>query len=362
MLKGPQTAAVATDGSDPTGLPAGVEAAPRLAFPLRPRRRRQPAPPRRRASPLRPPRRHEPTSSPQCSRTATFRSRPGRVSSLSFEQFESKDPFKQQAEATADPDTDVETTTKPEEAITPGEDPKGPLGSADNPPLSTAAASAAPAHRAARARRAPRPPRAAADDDLRQRRRGDDREGQPFPAAQPTFEVVSIAKDGKSLQIGVAGGTLAGGGATVKLTLGKVLTLQNTADGSHLQAQAAHGRGLRAAYLEGLDRVKDVLVLPITTGVRADLRTEEGFGLIELLISIVMLNVGILALVAAFNSGALSIQRASQTATAATLAEKQMELYRAQQYSNVALEASLVTTAQGNATYTGDTGRTTPPR
>ena len=88
---------------------------------------------------------------------------------------------------------------------------------------------------------------------------------------------------------------------------------------------------------------------------RADLRTEEGFGLIELLISIVMLNVGILALVAAFNSGALSIQRASQTATAATLAEKQMELYRAQQYSNVALEASLVTTAQGNSTYTGDT-------
>ena len=54
-----------------------------------------------------------------------------------------------------------------------------------------------------------------------------------------------------------------------------------------------------------------------------------------------MLNVGILALVAAFNSGALSIQRASQTATAATLAEKQMELYRAQQYANVALEASL---------------------
>jgi Tfp pilus assembly protein PilE len=89
--------------------------------------------------------------------------------------------------------------------------------------------------------------------------------------------------------------------------------------------------------------------------VRARLRTEDGFGLIELLISIVMLTVGILALVAAFNSGALAIQRASQTATAATLAEKQMELYRAQQYANVALEASLVTTASGNATYAGDT-------
>ena len=89
---------------------------------------------------------------------------------------------------------------------------------------------------------------------------------------------------------------------------------------------------------------------------RADLRTEEGFGLIELLISIVMLNVGILALVAAFNSGALAIQRASQTATAATLAEKQMELYRAQQYANVALEASLRRRPpRRNATYTGDT-------
>ena len=89
--------------------------------------------------------------------------------------------------------------------------------------------------------------------------------------------------------------------------------------------------------------------------VRANLRTEDGFGLIELLISIVMLNVGILALVAAFNSGTLAIQRASQTATASTLAEKQMELYRAQIYANVALDASLTTTASGNATYNGDT-------
>jgi Tfp pilus assembly protein PilV len=89
--------------------------------------------------------------------------------------------------------------------------------------------------------------------------------------------------------------------------------------------------------------------------VKADLRTEDGFGLIELLIAIVMLNVGILALVAAFNSSSLAIQRASQTATAATLAEKQMELYRAQVYANVALDASLVTAASANATYAGDT-------
>lgn len=94
---------------------------------------------------------------------------------------------------------------------------------------------------------------------------------------------------------------------------------------------------------------------------RADLRTEDGFGMIELLIAIVMLNVGILALVAAFNSGALGIQRASQTATAATLAEKQMELYRAQIYANVALDAALTTTASGDATYAGDPALTGNP-
>jgi len=89
--------------------------------------------------------------------------------------------------------------------------------------------------------------------------------------------------------------------------------------------------------------------------VRANLRNEDGFGLIELLLAIVILNVGILALVAAFNSGALAIQRASQTATAATLTEKQMELYRAQIYANVALDAASTTTASGNTTYAGDT-------
>jgi type II secretory pathway pseudopilin PulG len=86
----------------------------------------------------------------------------------------------------------------------------------------------------------------------------------------------------------------------------------------------------------------------------ARLRTEDGFGLIELLIAIVMLNVGILALVAAFNSGSLAIQRASQASTAATLAEKQMELYRAQIYADVALDNSATTTAAGNSVYSSD--------
>jgi hypothetical protein len=59
--------------------------------------------------------------------------------------------------------------------------------------------------------------------------------GTPFPALQPTFVLVSIAGDGKSVEIGVAGGEYANGGKTLKLVLGKKITLQNTADGSRYE-------------------------------------------------------------------------------------------------------------------------------
>ncbi len=88
--------------------------------------------------------------------------------------------------------------------------------------------------------------------------------------------------------------------------------------------------------------------------VKARLRSEQGFGLIELVIAMVMLNIGILAIVAAFNSGALALQRASQTSTASVLADKQMELYRALNYSAIALHTASKTTADANSTYAGD--------
>jgi type II secretory pathway pseudopilin PulG len=84
------------------------------------------------------------------------------------------------------------------------------------------------------------------------------------------------------------------------------------------------------------------------------LRSEQGFGLIELLISIVVLNVALLAIFAAFNSGTVAIVRASQTSTASVLADKQMELYRAVLYANVALDSTALTTAGSDAIYTGD--------
>jgi type II secretory pathway pseudopilin PulG len=74
--------------------------------------------------------------------------------------------------------------------------------------------------------------------------------------------------------------------------------------------------------------------------VRVRLRSERGFGLIELLMAMVMLNVGILAIVAAFSSGMFALKRASKISTASALADSQMELYRAITYSSIALDGT----------------------
>lgn len=75
---------------------------------------------------------------------------------------------------------------------------------------------------------------------------------------------------------------------------------------------------------------------------RFSIRSEAGFGLIELLIAMVMLNVGILALVAAFQSGAVALKRASKISNASTLADAQMELYRALPYTQLLLDSGSV--------------------
>jgi Tfp pilus assembly protein PilV len=82
----------------------------------------------------------------------------------------------------------------------------------------------------------------------------------------------------------------------------------------------------------------------LPASVRTRLRSQAGFGLLELLISMTLLNIAILALVAAFNSGAIALQRASRTSTAAALADTQMERYRALTYAAIALSSSAVAT------------------
>src|SRR3989442_556596 len=77
--------------------------------------------------------------------------------------------------------------------------------------------------------------------------------------------------------------------------------------------------------------------------------------MIDLLLAMVMLNVGILALVAAFNSGALALSRANRLATATTLAEQQMELLRGIKYANIEQTSTAWTAATNDSTWTADT-------
>jgi type II secretory pathway pseudopilin PulG len=82
------------------------------------------------------------------------------------------------------------------------------------------------------------------------------------------------------------------------------------------------------------------------------LRTEEGgFGLVELVFSMVLLNISLLALVAAFSSGAVTLKRAGRVATATALAQRQMELYRGLRYNTLGLQAALVTAANADGLY-----------
>jgi type II secretory pathway pseudopilin PulG len=86
--------------------------------------------------------------------------------------------------------------------------------------------------------------------------------------------------------------------------------------------------------LEGRNRLADREI------VRVRLRSERGFGLIELLMAMVMLNIGILAIVAAFNSGMFALNRASKISTASAIADSQMEQYRAITYSAIGLDST----------------------
>lgn len=82
------------------------------------------------------------------------------------------------------------------------------------------------------------------------------------------------------------------------------------------------------------------------------LRNEEGFGLVELLIALTVMNVGLLAIVASFTSGTVALSRASHVSTAAAIADAQMETYRAMIYDDIGLD----TAAFGalDSTYLGD--------
>jgi Tfp pilus assembly protein PilV len=80
-------------------------------------------------------------------------------------------------------------------------------------------------------------------------------------------------------------------------------------------------------------------------------REDGGFGLVELIVAMALLNVGILALVAVFNSGAVAVQRSARVSTASVLADRQLELYRAVKYTQIGLVPGLVATADADSYY-----------
>jgi len=80
-------------------------------------------------------------------------------------------------------------------------------------------------------------------------------------------------------------------------------------------------------------------------------RDASGFGLVELLIALMILNIGIFATVAAFNSGIVALRRANKISTATVLADKQMELYRALVYDKIGVVAPA---SPCDTTYCGD--------
>ena len=76
--------------------------------------------------------------------------------------------------------------------------------------------------------------------------------------------------------------------------------------------------------------------------------------LVELLIAMMVLTVGILALVAAYSSGYVALNRATRVSSATMIADAQMERFRALSYSAIQLDSSCGATCTEDSTFTGD--------
>ncbi|HEX4929142.1 MAG TPA: hypothetical protein VFV62_00425 [Gaiellaceae bacterium] len=142
-----------------------------------------------------------------------------------FERFSSKDPFAQQAVPVAPPTpAPAKTPTASDPAKTPT---SGSTGGGSTDGGFTTGGTNLPAAPAVASTTSVAVNGVAEDVKLE----------VAFPTSEPTFILVSVADDGKSVEIGINGGQYASGGDTLKLLLGKKLTLQNTADGSRFELE-----------------------------------------------------------------------------------------------------------------------------
>lgn len=84
----------------------------------------------------------------------------------------------------------------------------------------------------------------------------------------------------------------------------------------------------------------------------ARLRSQQGFALIEMLVAIVVINVGLLAILLALNSGMVTLRRSAETSTASAVADQQLERFRARAYSAIYLDTTSL--AATDSTYQSD--------
>jgi hypothetical protein len=200
MMKGP-AAPVAAAPAATTPAPTGTPAAPTAVAPA--------------------------GSPPDAGQPAVLASSDTAGQLLSFELFESKDPFTQQVDASVQ--TPSATAAKPQQTVpatgtTPASSGSAVPGAASGTGATTPATPFAPVAEPAAAT-------TISVNDVS----GPAEVGKEFPTDDPIFMLVSTASDGKSVQIGIAGGSYANGEQTITLKLGKPLTLQNTADGTRYE-------------------------------------------------------------------------------------------------------------------------------
>ena len=82
------------------------------------------------------------------------------------------------------------------------------------------------------------------------------------------------------------------------------------------------------------------------------LRSQQGFALIEMLVAIVVINVGLLAILLALNSGMVTLRRSAETSTASAIADQQLERFRARAFPAIYLDTTSL--AATDSTYQSD--------
>jgi type II secretory pathway pseudopilin PulG len=90
-------------------------------------------------------------------------------------------------------------------------------------------------------------------------------------------------------------------------------------------------------------------------------RDEAGFGLVELLIAMTVMVVGITAIVAGLSSGMFAVKRAGDASTAAAVADKQMEAYRALPNCAIYLDPATIPGSWPMGQITNNTPLIAPP-